>query len=40
MDVPLSFGDTYSIYKAVSPEFVKQKYFEYKDSGVEIDPIS
>ena len=39
MDVPSSFGDTYVTYKPVSPEFVKKKYFEYKESGVEIQPI-
>lgn len=39
MDVPLSFGDVYCVYKSISPVLAIKEYLEYEKSGVQISPI-
>lgn len=39
-DVPSSFGDSVFYCRPISPEKAKEKYVEYKNTGVEIKPIT
>jgi hypothetical protein len=40
MDVPASFGDQAQFFIVSDPACIKQKYLEYKATGVEIQPIT
>lgn len=39
-DVPSSFGDKIFYCDSISPQTAKEEYMRYKDSGVEIKPIT
>jgi hypothetical protein len=38
-DVPSSYGEEVLFFHPIEPSFAKEKYFEYKKTGVEIRPI-
>jgi len=40
LDVPASFGDEISFFKSPGAKKITQKYIAYKNTGVEIKPIS